>query len=412
MGCEENWMSGVLFLCHRFPFPPNKGDKIRSYHILKSIAKNHDVYLGTLIDDVHDWQHVPMMNRLVIDSCVVERRRVRKHWPACIKALLQGEPLSNALFYSKQLQMWIDGLINTGQIKQIYIFSSAMAQYVKNLRLDIPIFTDFVDVDSAKWAQYAQTQWVPLKWIYQLESMRLRAYEKEVAQCSKASIFVSDQEADLFKKITMNHKNPIISIQNGVDTDFFNPHAQYSNPFQGTAKKIVFTGLMDYWPNIDAVTWFAKEIFPKVKANYKHVEFYICGANPSGAVFKLSQRDIFVTGRVPDIRPYLHHADIVVAPLRIARGIQNKVLEAMSMGKVIIASPAALEGIVDSHLDSLWEESSADAWVRRISNLLKDTRPQTLRSHEWIKQHYSWDHHLKAIEDLFQGLTMKDKLKV
>lgn len=399
-------MSGILFLCHRFPFPPNKGDKIRSYHVLKALCQYGDVYLGALIDDPLDWQYVPKLSKQVKDICVVERRRVRKHWLKCLTGVIQGAPITNTLFFSPQLELWIDGLIQRNKISKIYIFSSAMAQYVLKYQNKLPIVTDFVDVDSAKWSQYAKRKWPPSSFIYQLEAKRLNAFENEVSRVSEASLLVSDMEANLFKK-TVYHSNSVMSMPNGVDTNYFNPHANYSNPYQGTNKRLVFTGLMDYWPNVDAVTWFAKEIFPKIQAKYPEVEFIICGANPAKSIFKLTRRDIMVTGRVPDIRHYIAHADIIVAPLRIARGIQNKVLEALSMSKPIVASPAAIEGIACDGVKTIWVEDSVEAWVDRIQILL-ERPPQVIDSHAWVKQNYSWEASLNCLSHLFKQTPLEE----
>lgn len=400
-------MSGILFLCHRFPYPPNKGDKIRSYHLLKLISQHEDVYLGTLIDDPMDWQFVPKMSKQVSDICVVERRRLRRHWMTVVKDIIKGKAITNSLFFSPQLQLWVDALVQSKKISRVFVFSSAMAQYVMKYHKSLDLYTDFVDVDSDKWAQYAKSKWLPANLVYKREAIKLKAYEQEVSKASKASLLVSPQEAALFRREVRDHDS-VMSVQNGVQTKFFDPHHQYSNPYQGTMKRVIFTGLMNYWPNVDAVIWFAKEVLPRLSTP---VTFVICGANPSKAVFKLSADNVMITGRVPDIRPYLTYADAVVAPLRIARGIQNKVLEAMSMSKPIIASPAAVEGIHCSGVKDLWVEESVEAWVDRLEILLANP-PLSVQSHSWVKQHYSWEASLKPLSQLLGYEQEVDKVAV
>lgn len=395
---------GILFLCHRLPYPPNKGDKIRSYHILKKLAKDYDVYLGTLIDDPLDWVCVKHLQPLVKDMFVVERRSVKRHWGALTKGLILGESLSNVLYRSSAMSFWVDQLVLNQVVSKAYIFSSTMAQYVLKHENSMEWVTDFVDVDSHKWAQYAQNRSFPMSFLYQLESKRLQKFEGYVATRSQANIFVSDLEADLFKQTVSRTTNPVLSIRNGVDTQFFNPHVQYSNPYQGNKKKIIFTGLMDYWPNVDAVKWFTKEVFLPLRKKNTPLEFYIVGANPSKQVYLLKDMGVHITGRVPDIRPYLKHADIVVAPLRIARGMQNKVLEAMSMNKPIVASYEAMEGIPIPPKSPIWKESTAQGWQERVLNLCQQDKEGKLETHPWVKANFSWDAHLSQIDMLLKPL--------
>lgn len=397
-------MSGVLFLCHRLPYPPNKGDKIRSYHILKKLSKEQDVYLGAFIDDPLDWTYVKHVRSLVKDICVVERRNVRHHWPNLITGIFQGKALSNVLYDSPQMKLWVDQLIASQVVSKAYVFSSTMAQYMLPHKGNIPWITDFVDVDSHKWTQYAHTMSFPMNMLYHLESRRLKIFESQVANVSETNIFVSHLEAQLFKQIIPLQTKPVVSIQNGVDTQFFNPHAYYSNPYQGDKIKIVFTGLMNYWPNVDAVKWFTKEVFQPLRGQFPNIEFYIVGANPNKSVFQLKGKGVQISGRVPDIRPYLQHADIVVAPLRIARGIQNKVLEAMSMNKVIVASFEALEGIPIPPHSPIWQESSPQAWLERLLKLCHREQVPNQETHSWIEANFSWEAHLSQIDPFFKPL--------
>jgi sugar transferase (PEP-CTERM/EpsH1 system associated) len=181
--------------------------------------------------------------------------------------------------------------------------------------------------------------------IYSREARRLLAFERAIASKFDASLFVSPQEAALFRQLAPESADRIGHVNNGVDHDYFSPERDYPNPLPNDRKAIVFTGAMDYWPNVDAVSWFAREVMPLLRARGLQVGFWIVGSKPTPEVRKLADSDITVTGRVEDVRPYLAHAALVVAPLRVARGVQNKVLEGMAMGKAVVATPEALEGI-------------------------------------------------------------------
>ncbi|HET9843954.1 MAG TPA: TIGR03087 family PEP-CTERM/XrtA system glycosyltransferase [Gammaproteobacteria bacterium] len=400
-------MTGVLFLCHRIPYPPNKGDKIRSYHILKKLAEQYSVFVGTFIDDPLDWNYVAKIQALATDSCILERTSLQKMILPAISTLFSTKPLTNKLYFSLQMRLWVENLIQSKSISKIVVFSVSMAQYVLKFHTTIPIVTDFVDVDSEKWSAYSQYRRFPLNIFCKLEAKRLAAYETLVAQHSSTNIFVSPQEVNLFKKLSPSVTKPIMCVSNGVDSQFFNPNLKYPNPYHGAKKRILFTGLMNYWPNVDAVSWFVKYVFTILAQQDKHIEFYIVGANPTKAVFQLMRENIIVTGRVPDVRPYLKHADVVVAPLRVAQGLQNKVLEAMSMNKSIVASAQALEGIRVPKKGSIWVEITSKNWINRIENILYQIQDQPIDMHPWIVNHYSWENNLTSLSHILEGLNVQ-----
>lgn len=205
---------------------------------------------------------------------------------------------------------------------------------------------DFVDIDSDKWRQYATTKAWPLSWLYRREGERLLVWERKVAAAFDASLFVSATEAADFRKLAPESAARIGYYLNGVDADYFSPERDYPNPYPVAGEAVVFTGAMDYWPNVDAVTWFAHEVMPDLRRQRPNLLFAIVGSRPPPQVRALAALPgVLVTGRVDDVRPWLAHARVVVAPLRIARGIQNKVLEGMAMARTVVATPQALEGI-------------------------------------------------------------------
>jgi sugar transferase (PEP-CTERM/EpsH1 system associated) len=263
---------------------------------------------------------------------------------------------------------------------------------------------DFVDVDSDKWRQYAQHKRWPASWLYRREAERLLAFEKNVATLFDASIFVSSAEAALFRQLVPEVSGRTGFLDNGVDRDYFSPERDYDNPYDEQAKVIVFTGAMDYWANVHAVQWFALHVLPRIREAVPSARFVIVGARPASEVQRLaSAPGVEVTGAVPDVRPYLAHAHAAVAPLRIARGVQNKVLEAMAMAKAVIASPAAVEGIDFNNHAELQVADSEQQFAERAIQFLRHDKPAVARdSRQWVSQRYNWNNNLARIGDLLE----------
>src|SRR4030095_2032609 len=315
-------MESLLFLAHRLPYPPNKGDKVRSYHMLRHLARSNRVFLGSFIDDPVDRQHIAKLQtwcaEVHVEPIVPWAKQIRSAVVA-----LAGEPLSLPYFRSRKLHAWVSDVVQRERIERAFVFSSPMAQYVLGLPR-MRTIVDYVDLDSAKWSDYAQRKPWPFSAFYRSEARRLLAFEKLVAARVEASLFVTGEEARLLSAALPEYAGRIIAIENGVDSDFFSPARDFESPFSPAEHAIVFTGTMDYWPNVDAVTWFAREVLPRIRERDPHARFHIVGMRPERAVQALQGDAVNVTGRVADVRPYLSHCRVVVAPLRIARGIQNK----------------------------------------------------------------------------------------
>jgi sugar transferase (PEP-CTERM/EpsH1 system associated) len=289
-------------------------------------------------------------------------------------------------------------------MEKVFVFSSPMAQYVLNASSPkLRRVIDFVDVDSDKWRQYSERKPWPLSWLYKREGETLLKFEQEVAREFDASLFVSDEEAALFRRLVPEAADSIDYLENGVDHDYFTPDAGYEDPYAGCREVLVYTGAMDYWANIDAVKWFVNEVFPQVRSVVKTARFAIVGARPSREVLALtSNRGVMVTGAVKDIRPYLAHARAAVAPLRIARGVQNKVLEAMAMARPVVASRVAVEGIDIASEDGLKIADDRHEFAEQIIALLKSSGPPlVMSSRYWVCQRYDWERNLEKFQDLF-----------
>lgn len=342
-------MSALLFLCQRLPYPPDKGEKIRYFHFLRHLARTWDVYLGCFIDDPTDWERVEELRPMVRDMRTVgQDPRLAKL--LCTRGVATGDPLSVTYFKSRRLSEWVDRVLTTVKPDMALIGSSSMGQYM----LDLPaerrppcVVTDFVDVDSEKWGAYAKKAALPMRLVYEREQRTLLRYDRELGAISDAALFVTRAEVGLFGGLAPEIAGRLVPVENGVDAGYFHPANAGTSPHgQGTAPVYVFTGHMDYWPNIDAVTYFAQDVLPLIRRTLPEARFCIVGARPTPDVQALGQLPgVTVTGRVPDVRPYVAHATACVAPLRIARGMQNKVLEAMACARPVIVSREALEGI-------------------------------------------------------------------
>ncbi|WP_394788240.1 TIGR03087 family PEP-CTERM/XrtA system glycosyltransferase [Rhodoferax sp.] len=397
-------MRNLLYLVHRLPYPPNKGDKVRSYNLLKYLCSQYNVFLGTFVDDPDDLIYVNLVRGLCFDSYIENLNPTYSKFRS-LSGLVGDGSLSVAYYRSEGLKKWVSRVLANHDIDVAVVFSSVMAQYV----LDIPnlkFLVDFVDVDSAKWSEYALRHKWPMSWLYGREGRNLLKFETEVANKAVHSFFVTQNELDLFNDLSPDSSKNISALNNGVDFDYFSPVSGRMSPFPMGSKfesnfSIVFTGAMDYWPNIDAVLWFASEILPALRNKYPNLVFYVVGRSPSEDVLNLTSGSIVVTGTVPDVRPYLQHASVIVAPLRIARGIQNKILEAMAMERAVVASQICVQAIDAQPEQEILTAKNADDFIFKISSLLDEPAMANkigLAGRRRVTESYSWTAHLAGID--------------
>ena len=359
-------MSDLLFLAHRAPFPPDRGDKIRSWHVLHYLAERARVHLVAFGESVADRQPPPELVARLASWTIVPRTKPRA-WAAA-QALATGKPMSLLAFADRRLAAAAARVRAAHPIAATYVFSGQMAQYAGPERTVM----DFVDVDSAKFAGLAERGRGQLAWLLRREARLLAAYEREVAARVDASLFVTEAEAALFR--AGGAVGRVLAVENGIDAAHYDPAAAFAR-LEEEGPLLVFTGQMDYKPNIDAVTWFADEHLPRIRTRHPAARFAIVGRAPTATVRALAGREeVIVTGVVDDVRPWLAAADVAVAPLRIARGVQNKVLEAMAMARPVIATPAAAEGI--DHAGAL--RVADDDFAAAVSDLLD--RPDEARA--------------------------------
>lgn len=391
---------GLLFLCHRIPYPPNKGDKIRSYNLLLWFAERFDVSLGAFIDNDDDWQHTAHLEALCKNTYFAPLPTGAKRAVRAAAAVLGGDAISVGLYRHDGMTGFVRNVIDKDRPANVLVFSSAMGVHVQGLPGDVRLLVDFVDVDSEKWRQYSKEQSFPMSWLFRREARKLYAHDLALAQRSSRNFFVSQKETELFCRIAPTVAERTTALTNGVDTAFFDPDAAMTSPFDGARHSLVFTGAMDYWPNADAVEWFAVEVMPRLREKKLPVTFYIVGANPTGRVRRLAADDVVVTGTVDDIRPYIGCADVVVAPLRVARGIQNKVLEAMAMRRRVVTTPAGAEGIEASSDEHYCVCESPDDMAEAVARLLSDEASVAMgeRAREFVLTQFGWAQCLSVLD--------------
>jgi sugar transferase (PEP-CTERM/EpsH1 system associated) len=399
-------MEHLLFLAHRIPYPPNKGDKIRSWHLLAHLTRRYHVHLGCFIDDPQDWQYTDKLKQVCEDTHFARLHPLKARLRS-LAALAGGRALTLDYYRDASLQAWVDGFKERHPRARVLVFSSAMAQYAAGMTGSRRVI-DFVDVDSDKWRQYAANKRWPMSWLYRREGRELLRYEREVAGEFDASLFVSQAEAGLFRQLAPESAGKTGFFNNGVDTAYFSPRHTFANPFANPhpadTAPIVFTGAMDYWPNVDAVQWLAREVLPAVRERHPEARFIIVGSRPAPEVRALaSQPGVEVTGTVPDVRPYLAHAAIAVAPLRIARGIQNKVLEAMAMAKTVVVTPQALEGISARPGQELLLAQDAQQFIEALCKQLEQPDLRLgIAARLKVETAYGWDSNLACVDALLE----------
>jgi sugar transferase (PEP-CTERM/EpsH1 system associated) len=390
----------LLFLSHRIPYPPTKGEKIRAWHFFERLAQTHRMHLGCFIDDPDDFRHVPKLRDMCADLLCVPLDKRRQKLRALTR-LRPGRPLTPDYFGDPQLQKWTNAKLNSGQMSRVFVFSSGMARYA--MGTDQPgRVLDMVDIDSEKWTDLATRARWPASLVWAREGRTLLRFEREAAQKFERTLFVSQAECDRFAAIAPESAERTTFVENGVDLELFSPAHAFESPFPPRKRMLVFTGTMDYWPNADAMTWFATSVMPPLRTRCPDLLLAVVGANPTAEVAALAGApDILVTGRVADVRPYLAHADVVVAPLRVARGIQNKVLEGMAMGRPVVASPQAFEGVRAEPGRDLLVADGAEALAQAIGDVLDGRHPALgANGRQAMERGYAWRETLRRLDEI------------
>ena len=394
----------ILYLAHRLPYPPNKGEKIRTFHQIQQLAKRHTIHLCSFVDDPDDLPYVAALRKHCASVEVVFRSNAPTVFLTAA-AFLRRLPFSVLLFYRKAFANKVMKKLATERFDCVFVSSSSMAQYAR-FAPDLPKVIDFIDVDCEKWRLYAQYHSFPRAMIYRLEAERLARYEEQAAHGFDRCILVSEEERRVFQERV--NGRPVSVISNGVDLDYFSPSGSaYRHASQPA---IVFTGVMDYFPNIDAVRYFCQDVFPLVRNSAPEAQFYIVGRNPTREVKALKNYpNVIVTGTVPDVRPYLARATVCVAPLRIARGVQNKILESMAIGVPVVGTAESFKGIAATESDGIRIAKDPRSFAEHVVAFLRTDA--TLRgqigrqARRYIEHYHRWEHQGAQLERLLHEVV-------
>ena len=384
----------ILFVCHRLPYPPNRGGKIRPFNMIRHLSQKHSVVVASLAHSEQELREGAGLEDYC-DEVIAEVLPSSVRWLQALKALPTRMPSSLAYFWSPRLYARIQEKVLQTKFDVIFVHCAFVAQYVMDIETGFRVL-DFGDFDSAKWAEYSRWKAFPVSSLYGFESDKLRKYERNVARHFHRCTVTSQGERDEFQSLQVTA--PCSVIPNGVDLTYFSPNRISS----GAESSILFLGRMDYFPNIDGVCFFAKTILPLIREQIPHVEFRIVGSNPSREVRALAKiPGVVVTGHVPDVRSHVREGMVAVAPLRIARGTQNKILESMAMGIPVVATPKAAKGIQGVPGRDLLVAETPFNFARHVVELLQ--RPELHRrfseaGRRQVEKAHLWSASMKLLD--------------
>lgn len=394
----------LLVVSHRVPYPPDKGDRIRTYHLLRQLNEIGDVFLATLADEPVTESTKHELNRICKRISIQPLGGLTRKI-AMLGSAVRGRSLSEGAFANSSLRSTIAQWHCEQPFDVAICSASSVAPYLRRDGLErIPGFVDLMDCDSRKWLDFSESEAGPKRWLYRFEARRVQKLERDIARWAAAMAVVSEAEARILDEATGQH-GTATAVPNGVDLDYFAPRDVDED------LACVFVGAMDYLPNVDAVTWFADAVWPRVRERHPTAEFRIVGRKPSESVQALSGRaGIVVTGTVPDVRAHLATAAVSVVPMRLSRGLQNKVLESLAMTKATIVAPLALAALSAVPGRDLLRAESADEWVTGICQLfnhISRRRELGMNGRRFVEANHDWALCLRPLTELI--LTSMDR---
>jgi sugar transferase (PEP-CTERM/EpsH1 system associated) len=382
----------VLFLAHRVPYPPDKGDRIRSFNILKFLSQRAAVHLACLADEPVAPETLEALSAHCVRLAVVPVSEMGR-WGRTLWALARGRTATEGAFHVPQLRRVVRTWTESCRFDVVFATASSLTPYLRRPELRaVPAVVDLVDVDSQKWLDYAETSRGPRAWLYRLESRRLRRLEMGVARWARAVTLVAEAEAALYRQFCPD--GPTYAVTNGVDLEYFKPQPEDAGEREDNAG-CVFVGALDYRPNVDGAVWFCREVWPQVLSRCPRAQLALVGRKPAPEVRCLAAlHGVSVVGQVPDVRPYLAKAAVTIVPLRIARGVQNKVLESLAMAKATVASPQPLAGLKAEQGIHLLAATTPAEWVAALVDLFSN--PQRRRhlgraGRRYVEEHHHWE---------------------
>ncbi len=374
--------------------------------MLKALSKRFRVKLFCYVDDYRDLEYTDRLSEYT-DEVYFELLPRWKVFLRAVKAFILHQSITEAVYFSNSMMSAINHSIETNNIRSVIAFSSSMGQYLPYGSNDrFQTFIDYVDVDSLKWRDYGKRASIPMRWVYKREAKLLGDLENTLHKRATIGSFVTDAERELFYSELGIRPQSLKVIGNGVDINFFDPEGNYPSPYKALGisdvDAICFVGAMDYYANEDAVIWFMKDVLPLILKKRPECCFLVVGRDPSDRLRRLaiSTPGVLVTGAVADVRPYLKYCALVVAPLRIARGMQNKVLEALAMNKQVLATTVAAEGVdIDGDANCLHSCASSGE-MAEAALLYLSQGTVGVEARKQVVKHYAWAPQMEKFLDL------------
>ncbi len=403
-------LHNMLVVAHRVPFPPNKGEKLRTYYQIKYlVSAGYKVTVYTLAENQQDRDHALALAEnlgIKVEIFDLSWRPLR-----LARALFYGKSFSQTNFYTKSMQIQMVLKMHTFDV--ILCTASSLVPYIKKLNVDpskpLLRLIDFMDVDSDKWLQYAKESSWPKSWVYAREAKLVKALESIAIDEFDTQFLIAEAERQLFHRTVRDSKHLKV-LGNGIDAEEFTPDPVGEKDISSFT--FFFAGVMDYKPNVDAVLWFVENCWPTIKASLPSAKLVVGGMNPVDEIEALGHKDgISITGFVEDIVPFFQKADVFIAPFQIARGVQNKVLQAMSVSLPVISTPLGAEGIDCEHNKNIFIASYAEEFTECCLRLSKE--PSTRKTvgqnaRELILNRYAWE---SVLAPLFDSLkTFEDSI--
>jgi len=392
----------ILYLCHRFPFPPKRGGKIRPFNMIRHLANSHDVTVASLARSPEEAREgagiASFCSRYVMAevSNPIQVARMVARVPTVT-------PSSMGFFYSPVLARRVRDLLARDRYELIFVHCSSVAQYVESVR-GIPKILDFGDMDSQKWLEYARYKPFPLSTGYWLEGKKLEREEIRLAR-----------QFDMCTATTRAEWETLASYGNGFDSDWF-PNGVDSTFFAPTGEPydpdtISFVGRMDYYPNQECMFDFCANVLPLLRERRPTIKLTIVGADPPPAVKKLGRLPgVTVTGSVPDVRPYVRGSALMVAPLNIARGTQNKILEAMAMGVPVVTSGVAAGGVDALEQEHFLVARTYQDYSAAVLRILEDPKERdrlARAGRDRVLRHHAWPYSMKRLDAVIERCLTK-----
>lgn len=387
----------VLYVCHRFPFPPKRGGKIRPFNMIKHLSADHEVTVASLArspEEAHEGEGLASVCSRYVMAQVHNPTQVAR----MVARLPTPVPSSMGFFYSPSLAQRVRKLLDTERFDLIFVHCSSVAQYVESVR-GIPKILDFGDMDSQKWLEYARYKPFPLSAGYWLEGRKLEREEARLA--SRFDLCTATTRAEWETLSACANGTDTDWFPNGVDSSYFSPSEEAYDP-----ETICFVGRMDYYPNQECMFDFCANVWPALRERRPRLKLLIVGADPSPAVIRLGELPgVTVTGSVPDVRPYVRRSALMVAPLNIARGTQNKILESMAMGVPVVTSPAAAGGVDAVAPDHFLVARSHEEQLAAILRVIDDPQERARLARagrERVLEHHAWPHSMRRLDALIE----------